>query len=180
MDSMEVNKIFAAILTAGLVFGLSGVIGRQIVKPERPHHSAIQIGEPAAAQATAAPAAAAPAAIEPITPLLASANVQNGEQVARRLCAACHTFNEGGRNGVGPNLAGVVGAPHGHVASFNYSPALKGKAGPWTYEDLNAWLANPRGYAPGNRMAFAGIAQTQQRADLIAYLRSISPNAPAP
>jgi cytochrome c len=178
MDSMEVNKIFAALLTAGLVFGLSGVIGRQIVKPERPHHSAIQIGEPAAAAPTAAPAA--PAALQPIVPLLASANAQNGEQIARRLCAACHTFNEGGRNGVGPNLHGVIGAPHGHAAGFNYSAALKGKQGPWTYEELNAWLHSPREYAPGNRMAFAGISNTQQRADVIAFLKSISPNAPAP
>jgi cytochrome c len=132
-----------------------------------------------ARQATQAPAAAAPA-LEPIAPLLASANVQNGETLARRLCASCHSFNEGGRNAVGPNLYGVIGAAHGHVEGFNYSPAIKGKPGPWTYEDMNAWLAKPATYAPGTRMAFAGITNTQQRADVIAYLRSISPNAPAP
>ena len=178
MDSMEVNKILAAFLTAGVALGVAGFIGRIVVHPTTPHESAIQIGEPAATQATQATAAAP--ALEPITPLLASANAQNGEQIARRLCASCHTFNEGGRNGVGPNLYGVVGAQHAHAAGFNYSPALKGKQGPWTYEDLNAWLANPRAYAPGNRMAFAGISNAQQRADVIAYLRSISPNAPAP
>lgn len=179
MDSMEVNKAFAAVLTAGIAFMISGVIGGIVIHPERPHESAIQIGEVAASQATQAPAAA-PAALEPITPLLASANVQNGEALSRRLCASCHSFNEGGRNGVGPNLYGVIGATHGHVQGFNYSAALKGKPGPWTYEDMSAWLANPRTYAPGTRMAFAGISNAQQRADVIAYLRSISPNAPAP
>jgi cytochrome c len=180
MASMEVNKAFAAVLTAGVAFMVTGLIGRTIVHPERPHESAIQIGEVAATQATQAPAAGAPAALEPVTPLLASANVQNGEALAKRLCASCHSFNEGGRNAVGPNLYGVIGAAHGHVEGFNYSAALKGKPGPWTYEDMNAWLAKPSTYAPGTRMAFAGITNTQQRADLIAYLRSISPNAPAP
>ena len=144
-----------------------------------PVEVSIQIGEVAATQATQAPAAAAPA-VEPIVPLLASANPQNGEAIAKRLCASCHTFNEGGRSGVGPNLYGVVGAAHGHLQGFNYSAAIKGKEGPWTYEELNHWLASPRTYAPGNRMAFAGISNAQQRADVIAYLRSISPNAPAP
>ncbi len=181
MDSMEVNKAIAAILTAGIAFGVAGVIGRAVVHPTKPHESAIQIGEPTA-EATPAAAAAAPAApaLEPITPLLASANAQNGETIARRLCSACHTFNQGGRNGVGPNLYGVVGGPHGHIEGFNYSSALKSKSGPWTYEELNEWLHKPSSYAPGNRMAFAGISNTQQRADVIAYLRSISPNAPAP
>jgi cytochrome c len=177
MDSMEVNKVAAAILTAGLTFGLAGVVGRLVVSPDRPHESAIQIGESQAAPATQAPVAPA---LEPIGPLLANANPQNGQALAQRLCASCHTFTEGGRSGVGPNLYGVVGAPHGHAEGFNYSAAVKGKEGPWTYEDLNAWLANPRAYAPGNRMAFAGISNAQQRADVIAYLRSISPNAPAP
>jgi cytochrome c len=133
----------------------------------------------AAAPAAAPAAAAAGGADAPITPLLANANPQNGEAIAKRLCAVCHTFNEGGRNGVGPNLYDVVGKPHGHLASFNYSAALKGKQGPWTYEELSKWLAKPMQYAPGTRMAFAGISDPQQRADVIAYLRSLSAN-PAP
>ncbi|WP_309139463.1 cytochrome c family protein [Siccirubricoccus sp. G192] len=104
----------------------------------------------------------------------------NGEALAKRLCASCHSFNQGGRTGVGPNLYGIVGAPHGHVEGFNYSAAIKGKQGPWNYEELNEWLHKPSTYAPGTRMAFAGISNTQQRADVIAYLKSISPNAPAP
>lgn len=177
MSSMEVNKAFAAILTAGVAFGVSGFIGGLLVHPERPHHAAIQIGQPEAAQGTQAPAAPAQ---EPIGNLMANASVERGQQLAGRLCAACHSFNEGGRSGVGPNLYAIIGAKHAHAEGFNYSAALRGKPGPWTYEDMNAWLLKPAEYAPGTRMAFAGIGNGQQRADVIAYLRSISPNAPPP
>lgn len=177
-NSLEMNKIFAAILTAGVTFGMAGLVGRLVVHPTTPKQAAIQIGEPAAAQVAAAPAAPA---LEPITPLLAAANVQAGQQLAQRQCASCHSFNEGGRSGVGPNLFGIIGAKHAHAAGFNYSAAIRAMADkPWTYEEMNAWIANPRGYAPGNKMTYAGMASVQNRADLIAYLRSISPNAPAP
>ncbi|MCO6418771.1 cytochrome c family protein [Siccirubricoccus sp. KC 17139] len=176
MGSLELNKAFAAVLTAGIAFMLAGQLGKLLVHGEKPHESAIQIGDVGAAPASAP--AAAPA-LEPISPLLANANVQNGQTIAQRQCGSCHTFNQGGRNGVGPNLYGIVGAPHGHAEGFNYSAAIKGKEGPWTYEQLNEWLHKPSSYAPGTRMAFAGLNNTQQRADVIAYLRSLSPN-PAP
>ncbi len=179
MANMEVNKAFAAVLSAGIVFMVSGLVGRELVHAERPKESAIQIGDLAATQATQAPAAEAPK-LEPITPLLASANVQNGQTLAQRLCASCHSFNEGGRNGVGPNLHGIIGAPPGKADGFGYSAALKGKGEPWSYENMNAWLLKPNAYAAGTRMAFAGIGSTQQRADVIAYLKSISPKAPEP
>jgi len=177
-NSLEMNKIFAAILTAGVTFMGAGVIGRLIVHPTPLKESAIQIGEPAPAQAVAAIAAPA---LEPITPLLAAANVQAGQQLAQRQCASCHSFNEGGRAGVGPNLHAIVGAKHAHSEGFNYSAAIRGMASKtWGYEELNAWIANPRGYVAGNKMTYAGLASVQSRADVIAYLRSISPNAPAP
>jgi cytochrome c len=177
-NSLEMNKIFAAILTAGVTFGAAGLIGRLIVHPTPLKESAIQIGEPAPVQAIAAVAAPA---LEPIAPLLAAANVQAGQQLAQRQCASCHSFNEGGRAGVGPNLYAIVGAKHAHAAGFNYSAAIRAMADkPWAYEELNAWLANPRAYAPGNKMTYAGLASVQSRADVIAYLRSITPNAPAP
>jgi cytochrome c len=174
MNSLELNKAFAAVLTAGIAFMLAGQVGKLLVHGETPHESAIRIGEPAGG--AAAPAAPAAPALEPISGLLANANVENGQTIAQRQCAACHTFNQGGRNGVGPNLYGIMGAPHGHAEGFSYSAALKGKPGPWTYEEMNAWLAKPSTYAPGTRMAYAGLANTQQRADLIAYLRTLSPN----
>jgi cytochrome c len=166
-NSLEMNKIFAAVLTAGVTFGLAGLVGRLVVHPTTPKQAAIQIGEPAAAPVAAAPAAPA---LEPITPLLAAANVQAGQQLAQRQCASCHSFNEG-----------IIGSKHAHIDGFNYSAAIRAMADkPWTYEDMNAWIANPRAYAPGNKMTYAGMASVQNRADLIAYLRSISPNAPAP
>lgn len=179
MHSLEGNKIVAAVLTAGVTLGLAGVVGSSLVAPHIPHEAAIAVGGADAGSHGATPAAAP--ALEPITPLLAAANVQNGQTVAQRQCGSCHTFNEGGPNRVGPNLYGIVGSPHAHADGFNYSNPIRGmhdKA--WTYEDLNAWIANPRAYAAGNRMSFGGLANVQQRADVIAYLRSISPNAPAP
>jgi cytochrome c len=115
--------------------------------------------------------------VEPIGPLLASANVENGRAIAQRQCASCHTFNEGGRHGVGPNLWNIVGSPHARAEGFRYSAANQAKANePWSYEALNAFIANPRAAMPGTSMGFNGLANAQQRADLIAYLRSLSAN----
>jgi cytochrome c len=173
MDSMEVNKGVAAVLVAGIAFFVTGTIGDMLVRSHRPHEPAfkIEIAAPATAPA------AAPAALNPIGPLLASADAAAGETIAKRQCASCHTFTEGGKNSVGPNLYGIVGGPRaeGH-AGFGYSAPLKAKVGSWTYEELNAWLNKPAAFAPGTRMAFAGLNSEKQRADLIAYLRSLSHN----
>lgn len=172
--SLEFNKAAAAVLTAGITFMIAGVIGGAIVSPKKLERPAIAIGEPAPAAAAAAPAAPA---LEPIGPLLASADVDAGRQAAQRLCASCHTFTQGGANGVGPNLWGIVGANHARVAGFNYSAANRALADkPWDYEALNAFLARPSTAMPGTRMAFAGIAQAQQRANVIAFLRSLDTN----
>jgi cytochrome c len=169
--SLEFNKAAAAVLTAGITFMVAGLVGEVLVHPVRPHEPAIAIGAPAEA---AAPAAAAPA-VEPIAPLLANANVDNGRALANRLCGSCHTFEQGAANRVGPNLYGVVGEPHAHAQGFNYSPAMAAlKDKPWDYESLNAFLHKPAAGVPGTRMAFAGISNNQQRADVIAYLRSLA------
>ncbi|MCS6890306.1 MAG: cytochrome c family protein [Rhodovarius sp.] len=181
MANLELNKLFAAPLVAGVVFMGAGFIGELIVHPKTPKQPAIALGS-APTQQAAAPAAqpAAARAVEPISPLLASANLENGRALAQRLCASCHTFNEGGRNGVGPNLWNIVNKGHAQVPGFNYSPANRALADkPWDYEALNAFLAAPAQAMPGTRMAFAGIPNAQQRADVILYLRSLSPN-PAP
>ncbi len=176
--SLEFNKAFAAVLTAGIAFMGAGFIGEKVVHSQRLERSAIQVGE-APAQQAAAPAAA-PAAAEPINTLLAAANVDNGRALATRQCGACHTFTDGGRNGVGPNLWNIVNKGHAQAAGFNYSNANRALADkPWDYEALNQFIAAPARAMPGTRMAFSGIANTQQRADVIAFLRTLSPS-PAP
>ena len=116
--------------------------------------------------------------------LLANASADAGERIARR-CVSCHTFERGGANGTGPNLWGVVGADKATHAGFNYSATLTSMEGNWTYENLNNFIENPRGYAPGTNMSFAGLRGEEDRADLLAYLQTLSDNpvpfpAPAP
>ncbi|GAW33140.1 cytochrome c-552 [Roseovarius sp. A-2] len=103
--------------------------------------------------------------------MVASADAGKGEKLFRR-CQACHKL-EDGANGVGPYLYGVVGRDIASADGFNYSDALKGIDGAWTLDQLSAWIANPREFAPGNRMGFAGLKDEQDRADLMAYLQTI-------
>lgn len=177
--SLELNKVAGAILTAGVTFMIAGVLAKGLVSPPRVYESAIALGA-AAPQAAAPVAAPAAPTVEPIHPLLAAANPDNGRALAARACAACHNFAQGGPNGVGPNLYNIVNRDHASVAGFNYSAANRALAGkPWDYEALNAFIARPAAAMPGTRMAYAGMANVQQRADVIAYLRSLSPS-PAP
>jgi cytochrome c len=171
MDSIEVTKVSTAVLVAGIAYFIAGWIGAGIVHPERPVKPAIEI-KGAAPETAAAPAA--PEKLTPIGPLLATADPAAGEATFKKVCTVCHTANEGGKAGVGPNLYGVVGAPHAHMQGFNYSPVLKAKTGPWTYDELNEWLHKPSSYAPGTRMTFVGISNDKSRADVIAYLRNLS------
>jgi cytochrome c len=174
MDNLEFNKAAAAVLVGGIVFMMSGVVASLVVRPHHLHHSVLKIET---GGATAAPTKEEPLA--PIGPLLATADAAAGEAIAKKQCAACHTFVEGGKNGVGPNLYGVIGRGHGAVAGYTSSDAIKKKAGPWDYEEMNAWLKKPATYAPGTKMAFAGINSDKQRADVIMFLRSLAAT-PAP
>jgi cytochrome c len=132
----------------------------------------------AAAPAAPPPAAAAPAAPAPaesIDVLLASADAARGEAATKKQgCIACHTFTEGGKSGLGPNLYNVVGGPLAHMEGFTYSNAMKAKGGKWTYDEMDKWLAKPAAYAPGTKMTFMGVKDAKERADIIAYMRTLS------
>ncbi len=184
MSSMEVNKAVAAVLMAGIAFMGSGLIADALVKPKPLQQTAIKIDLPEKGAAAVATAKQEPE--QPIAVLLASADAGRGEAgVKSQGCVACHSFNEGGKAGVGPNLYGVMGGPHGHMEGYAYSAALKGKAGNWSFDEMNAWLIKPSAYAPGTKMSYAGLSDGKKRADIIAYLRSLShdplplPAAPA-
>ncbi|MEH6808733.1 MAG: cytochrome c family protein [Hyphomonas oceanitis] len=110
---------------------------------------------------------------------LAAADPSKGERVFKAQCTTCHNITDGGANGTGPNLHGVVGASKAAHPGFTYSAALSGLGGSWTYEDLNHWLNNPGAFARGTSMSFAGLRRDTDRANVIAYLAANSPGAPA-
>ena len=173
MDSLELNKAAAAVLLAGIAFVGSGLLGKALVNPQVPEKTHIAIAIPQSGPATASNAAPEP----PIGVLLASANAAQGEALVKSQgCVACHSFNKDGKAGVGPNLYGVVGAPHGHMQGYDYSNALKSKQGPWTFAEMSDWLAKPSAYAPGTKMSYAGLADPKKRADIIEYLRTDADN----
>jgi cytochrome c len=103
-----------------------------------------------------------------------TALVDKGQRVAGA-CKACHIFEQGGANGTGPGLYGIVGRVSGTHGNFAYSDAMKKHAAPWTYEELNHFVAGPAKYIPGTKMTFAGVRKEEDRVALIAYLRSLAP-----
>ncbi|MGV7033408.1 c-type cytochrome [Methylobacterium symbioticum] len=175
MDSFELNKVAGAVLGALLFAAGSGFVAELIYHPKPAGKAGYDLPEPAAESAAAgAPAAKA----EPIAVRLASANAEKG-QGGTKACQACHSFEKGGPNKVGPDLWDVVERPKGGHGGFDYSAGIKEKGGTWTYEDLDHFLESPKGFIKGTKMAFAGIAAPQDRANVIAYLRTLS-DSPKP
>ncbi len=181
MESTPFNKYAMAFLATVFVVMTAGILSDSIFDshaPEKPGFI-IEAAEAAGeAEAGGAPAAAA----VPIATLLASADATRGEAIFKR-CAACHTGDKGGANKVGPNLWDIVDRPIATHAGFSYSGAMKdfskGGQEKWTFDHLNHFLTSPKGYIKGTAMGFAGDKKDNERADLIAYLRTLS-DSPKP
>ncbi len=180
MDFLEFNKIALAVLLAGIVAMLSGFFATILVHPDpAPEQQAYVIATPGGDEGAGEATQAAAKEPEDILTMLASADTAAGEGVTKK-CTACHSFDEGGANKIGPNLWDIVGRQVAAVDGFAYSGALSDKSGEaWTYENLSGFLEKPKSWAPGTKMAYAGLKKAKDRANLIAYLRELS-NDPQP
>ena len=162
----------SALLSAWLIYGAT-FLGGTLVHV-REHESAMHVAGATEGGATAS----APAAEADLGTLLAAASPEKGEKTFGK-CKACHTIDQGGKNGVGPNLWNVVGGPKAHMEGFAYSDGLAGRHGEtWSYENLNTFLTSPKDYIQGTKMSFAGLKDGADRANVIAYLRANTTNPP--
>ncbi|MEM8854645.1 MAG: c-type cytochrome, partial [Pseudomonadota bacterium] len=177
MNAFEINKIIGAVLGA-LVFVMGLSVLSDLIFDEHPLDE-LAYGVDAPPETSAENEADESAPEEAFAVLLASADPVAGEN-STAVCAACHSFDDGGPNGIGPAIYNVVGREIAGVADFGYSSALvtHGEGKTWTYEELDGFLENPQGWVPGTSMSYAGVKDAKERANLVAYLRSISPDAP--
>lgn len=177
-SGMELNKIAGAILLAGIIAMVSGLIAEGLYTGsigDHAEHEAKRGYTIAGAGEATGSGQAAQEEEKPVDigPLLAGADVKAGETLVKK-CTSCHTFDKGGKHGVGPNQWGLVGSHFAHADGYTYSAALAAlKDRVWTPQELSNFLAHPKKYIPGNKMAFAGIKNPQDRANLIAYLSTL-------
>ncbi|GAB4352298.1 MAG: hypothetical protein Kow0026_09740 [Oricola sp.] len=175
----NLNTYAGAFLGTVFVMMTVGILGEAIFETEAPEEAgfAIVAGDGGGETTEAAKGPT----VEPVAPLLASADVSKGESIFKK-CHACHTVEQGGPNKVGPNLWNIVNRPVASHEGFKYSGAMTEFAAGgtvWDYDHLNHFIKKPKSLVPGTAMGFAGLSKVQDRADLIAYLRTMSDN-PAP
>jgi cytochrome c len=168
MSRIELNKIVGAFFIAASLVVAVSLLGDALVQP-KPHSSTTIV----AAAPTLAPQAKEEVPVDPVGPLLAAASVDSGKKQANK-CTACHAVNKDGKSKLGPPLWDIVGRKPGTMEGFRFSAAMEKMGGAWDYETLNKFLNKPKKFVPGTKMGFGGIPKVKDRADLIAYLRSLS------
>ncbi len=179
MDPMQYapkNSVALAVLGSILFWILLVAFSNLVFMPAPPKVPGFAL--PSAPEATASAPAKPGAPETPLPVLLAKADVTKGMHDAK-ICETCHNVEKGGGVKIGPPLWGVVGRKVASVPGFDYSDSLKSHGGDWTFQALNKWITDPRAVAPGTKMAFAGEAEPQKRADILAYLRTLS-DSPVP
>lgn len=182
MSGLEVNKILAAIIMALLLVTLIRHGGDLIVNIEHnkhhghdeKHETAYKIDVPESNK-NGVKVAKKEEIIEPISPLLMSASLENGQKIFKK-CGTCHNYEKGSANKVGPNLWNIINRPKANVDGYAYSKALSELGGEWTYEELAEFLYKPKKYVKGTKMNFAGLKKVNDRANLILFLRDQSEN----
>jgi cytochrome c len=164
----DFHKVWGAALVALTVALAIGIGVNELTHSSGHDEMAYKVDVPEGGTQTAA----APIAkvLAPVLPLLASADLAAGEKTFKR-CAACHTFEKGGPNKIGPNLYNIVGKQMAATPDFTYSPALQAMGGVWSFDKLNYFLNKPKDMIPKTKMNFNGLSKVQDRANLIAYLR---------
>ena len=167
------NTMAGCFLASALFALVLGKVSNALVNPHHLEKPAIAVPE-AAADAGPVPSAE----LAPIGPKLQDANVEKGKALYVQQCFTCHTVDKGGVNKVGPNQWDIVGRKKASHEGFSYSSALQAKGGEWSYEDINHMIFKPQAFVRGTKMAFAGLPKEQDRADVIAYLRTMNDNPP--
>ena len=178
MSSFELNKIVGAVLLAVLVLVVIGKVGDNLVSTGDGDGHGKDKAAKEQVVATKPTIQKKKEPLKPVTELMITADVSAGKKVFAK-CKACHTVQKDKKSGIGPNLWKVVNRKPGSVTQFKYSKAFQGIADkPWSYENLNAFLAKPKAYVKGTKMSFVGLKKVKDRANVIAFLRSLSDSPP--
>ena len=170
--SDNTNTVFGWTLFGGIVALGSMILTGEYFKSEAPEKGGYEVAD-------AAPAGEGGGAELAVPTNFAAGDVAKGAETFKK-CASCHSITSGGANGIGPNLYGVLGQKHGHIAGFAYSAGLLAKPGNWDFEGMDAWLKSPKKYVEGTKMSFAGLSKPEDRANVIAYINAQGSNLPVP
>lgn len=175
---MELNKILGAVFASLLLLASIGQIAKALYHPDIPKGGVYYKIDVADSDANTDGNTGQEEIIPSVLPLLATADAQKGEKIFKK-CKTCHSINNGGPHGIGPNLWGIVGKKQASAEGYSYSSSLAAIGKDWSIEELNKFLYKPKKYASGTKMSFKGLKKTEDRAAMILYLRNLS-NSPVP